>query len=372
MANKNYELLERLLDTLIVPDDCIDTLGRTYLDDLELIATENHDFDTKTQVFPNAALQAAFDKVLQAFGLKTFSDLVAFVQAHRNEVSIANLRPRSALYPEADEKFDSEPSYLELKDKGDEIERSNEFQKKWSERGLTIREENNSDRDYYEIYIGYDRMNPWTYLLKRELARGNLSADDKVLCIGNRWNGEIFYFRQTIGLKNAMGVDLISRDPELVVAADMHKMPFEDSTVKMVFCRGTLNKSYDIRVFMKEMMRVLQDGGYLALETPGPFGDGVNYLGRTDLKNSNNLLRLLKGHVKRIVYRDDTNLLHAEGNVQKALRILVQVDKAGGAAMPAPEPFPAMWFAVYDFYRHYLTRIRRKLRRIFGSSRHGA
>ena len=47
------ELIERFLDYLIDPYHCIDTYGRSYLDDLELIVEENHRFDFKSQTFPD-------------------------------------------------------------------------------------------------------------------------------------------------------------------------------------------------------------------------------------------------------------------------------------------------------------------------------
>lgn len=147
--NDNYELLERFLDSLINPDDCVDTFGRTYLDDLEIIAHENHSYNSITQSFPDTVLQSAFDRVREQFGIKGIPELKEFVYARRGEIAIANYRPRSALNPEGD--FATEPSYLALQNNGDSIDGSNEFQKKWSERGLISAFENNTDRDYYEI-----------------------------------------------------------------------------------------------------------------------------------------------------------------------------------------------------------------------------
>src|SRR5262249_34921573 len=155
------------------------------------------------------------------------------------------------------------------------IERSNEFQKMWSLRGVQAIPGNDTDADYYEMYMGYDRMNPWTYLLRREIANGKIAKDEKIICIGNRWLGEILYFRHSICLTNTKGVDLISSNPELVTAADMHNLPYEDNSVKLIFTRGAINKSYDVRVLVKEMLRVLKKDGFLIIETPGPYGYGV-------------------------------------------------------------------------------------------------
>ena len=44
-----------------------------------------------------------------------------------------------------------------------------------------------------------------------------VGADEPVLTIGPRWVGEIHYFRERLALKGTIGLDLFSRDEDLIV-----------------------------------------------------------------------------------------------------------------------------------------------------------
>ena len=357
---RDPELIERFLDYLIDPNDCVDTYGRTYLDDLETIAIENHAFDFETQSFADATTQDWFERIRKDWGFARFEDIAAYVRDHRSQFDIANVRPRSAFQGEA--LFENEAAFRDLKENSASVEKSNEFQRSWS---LLARKElpfNDKDADSYESYMSGDRVNPWTYLIRRELRRGNLGADDAVICIGNRWLGEIMYFRENLGLRKAVGVDLFSSDPELVVAADMHDMPFENNSIRLIFNRGLINKSYDVRLLIKEMLRVLTDDGYLIVETPGPYGWGVSRLGRTDIKNVQNLLRLLRGKVRRVIYAEETKPKRFLYDSTRLIRVFIQIDKRGNRAEPVWEPFSQVRFNLYDGYRKYLLRFRGALR----------
>jgi SAM-dependent methyltransferase/ectoine hydroxylase-related dioxygenase (phytanoyl-CoA dioxygenase family) len=352
----DYEMIERFLDYLIDPNECIDTYGRTYIDDLEFILAENHLFDFQTQTFPDQEAQQWFERVRSRFNFAKIEEFIGYVREHLSELDLANIRPRSTFQTET--LFEKEQSFQDLKRLGDSVERSNEFQRAISTESVKSIPHNELDGDYYELYMSFDRTNPWTYVIRREIARGNLAPDDQVLCIGNRWLGEIFYFRQNLGLKNAKGVDLISSDPELVIAADMHKLPFPDNSVKMIFNRGLINKSYDVRLFVKEMMRVLTKDGYLIVETPGPYEYGVSRLGRTDIKSAKNLLRLLRGKVRRVVYSDAMKPHQYLFDATKLVRICVELDKDGCDPVPKVEAFPQFYFGIYDVCRRWYVEAR--------------
>lgn len=359
-ATAKSQLIERFLDYLIDPNRCIDTFGRTYLDDLEHIAVENHNFDFAAQRFPDAEVQAWFKRVCNDLGLATLEEFIAYVRSNPGSLSIANLRPRTTFHAET--AWASEPAFHRLKQEVGSTERQREFQRDVSMHGVAGQPELNIDADAFERYIRYDRLNPWTYLVRREIARGRLSRDDKVICIGNRWNGEILYFRQTLGLKNAVGVDLISNDPDLVIAADMHQMPFEDGSVKFVFTRGTINKSYDVRRFVSEIVRVLSNDGLVAIETPGPFEHGVTLLGPTDVKSWSNLLRLFGGNVRRVLYADAMEPYAYQFGGSRLVRLFVQLDKSGRTLTPTIEPDPAWRLRFHEFVRGHVLELRRKLR----------
>jgi SAM-dependent methyltransferase len=356
------ELIERFLDFLIDPNDCIDTLGRTYLDDLERIVAENHGFDERLQKFPDREVQAWFERVCAAHGFASIGELFAYVRANHTRLDLANLRPRSAFQGEL--MYEAEPSFQRLKKEGHSVEASNEFQRTMSMVGITDLPELDRSADAFEMFMRYDRMNPWTYLIRREIARGTLPRDSKVLCIGNRWAGEILYFRNTLGLKNAVGVDLISTNPDLVVAADMHDMPFEDGSVKMIFTRGTINKSYDVRLFVKEMLRVLAKDGFVIIETPGPFGFGVSRLGPTDVKSWSNLLRLFRGNVGSIIYADAMEPRRYQAAARRLVRVFIRLDQGAGDRAPVTEDFPRLRFALHDWLRGHVLKTRHRLRRL--------
>src|SRR5260370_27533456 len=337
MTADGRELIERFLDYLIDPVGCIDTYGRTYIDDLEFILVENHLFDFQAQTFPDTEAQQWFERICSAFSFKRMEEFIDYVRQHLTEIDLANIRPRSTFQTET--LFELEPSFQEMKRQGDSVERNNEFQRAISTESVKSIPHNELEADYYELYMSFDRTNPWTYVIRREIERGNLAPEDQVLCLGNRWLGEIMYLRQNLGLKNAKGVDLISSDPELVIAADMHKLPFEDNSVKMIFNRGLINKSYDVRLLIKEMMRVLTKDGFLIVETPGPYGYGVSRLGRTDIKSAQNLLRLMRGKVQRIVYSDAMKPHQYLYDSTRFFRICVQLDTDGRDLVPKPEAF---------------------------------
>jgi SAM-dependent methyltransferase len=315
----------------------------------------------QAQRFPDKEAQAWFERIQAECGIHSLRELIAYVRADLAQLNVANVRPRTTFHGETE--FDSEPSFHQLRSDGYSVERSNEFQRRWSMRAITQFPQLDRDADAFEMFMRYDRMNPWTYLIRREIRRGTLVRDAQVICIGNRWAGEILYFRNTLGLTRTMGVDLISTNPELVIAADMHHLPFADGSVKMVFTRGTINKSYDVRLFAKELLRVLTKDGFLIIETPGPFGWGVTRLGLTDVKSWKNLLRLFRGNVGRIIYADSMEPYSYLSEAKRLVRLFIQLDKGSGRSVDA-EPFPRLWFAIHDWYRGHLLGTRHRLRRV--------
>jgi SAM-dependent methyltransferase len=291
---------------------------------------------------------------------RTLEEFIGYVRSQKDGLSIANLRPRTSFLGETT--WVSEPAFHRLKQDLGSTERHLEFQRDVSMHGVVEQPELNTDADAFERYIRYDRVNPWTYLIRREIARGTLARDDNVICIGNRWNGEILYFRQTLGLRNSVGVDLISNNPEMVIAADMHHMPFVDGSVKMVFTRGTINKSYDVRIFVREIIRVLGTDGLVAIETPGPFEHGVTLLGPTDVKSWSNLLRLFGGKVRRVIYADAMKPYAYQFGGSRLVRLFIELDKNGQHPTPQVEVFPELRFNIHDFWRGHLLGLRQQFR----------
>ncbi len=353
------ELMERFLDSLINPYDCVDTFGRSYLDDLENILIENHAFDFSAQKFPDKMMQEWFERVLAEFRLGTMEDVIAYVRTH--SFNLANARPRADLHVEVI------TDWIPFDRSRKSEEASEEFieaQRVLSKEGVETLPQNELSADEYEHYLCYDRLNPWTYLVRREVSRGNLSPDDPVICIGNRWLGEILYFRQTLGLRKAQGMDLFSADPELVIVGDMHRMPLEDNSVKMIFIRQALSKAYDVRLVVSEILRVLKTRGFVIIEIPGPYGWGVSKLRGTDVKSARNLLRLFRGKVRRIIYQDEIppNRAVYNADVQRLIRVFIEIDKEGWDQAPIGERTSLTRLEGYQRWRMWLWNFRRRMR----------
>ena len=360
--SSTFQLIESFLDYLIDPNECIDTYGRYYLDELEFIARENFDFDAERQFFPDPDTQEIFERIRQAYSLRSLADIVEFIRAHP-QIRIANLRPRMTFKLLKEFESGSKLSGLSVDSSDSAVRLNNEFQRIWSTRSL--RETPMTSPDVYELYLGADRLNPWTFLLKRAIASGRLSRDSRVICIGPRWNSEIMYFRRNLGLVNTIGVDLVSTDPDLVVTADMHNLPFGTSSIDLIFCRGTIDKSYDSRALAAEMVRVTKDGGLLAIETLGPYLQGVNPLARTDVKSSKNLLKLFKGKIAQVIYADDYKLGVTQSAVTNAIRVFIQISKSSSVSPQLPAAFPKLLFVLFNGYRRLLLRVRLRWNRLF-------
>lgn len=360
------QLIERLLDHLINPYDCIDIYERSYLDDLENVLIENHSFDFQRQKFPDDATQKWFQRVLEATGTATMEQLLAYIRSHAGQLQIANVRPRTDLHLENVTEW--VPAFDELKPGAIYSEQHRDAQRLYSTPAINVIPGNDLSGDNYELYLGWDRLNPWTYLIRREIKKGNISRDDATVCIGNRWLGEILYFRENIGLRKTTGLDVFSSNPVLVQVGDMHKMPFADGSVKLVFIRQALSKSFDVRIVIKEILRVLCNDGFFIIEIPGPYGWGVNRLRGSDVKSAQNLIRLFRGKVRRIIYKDEMQVYSTchEDDVHHVIRVFAQIDKNQFCATPIEEVVHSGKLKRYVQRRQAMLRARVKARIIAG------
>jgi hypothetical protein len=360
--------LERFLDHLIDPLECIDIYERTYLDDLEFIAIENHGYDPKLHTFPLLAVQQYFEALCKQFQFKSIRDVADYVRQNLQELSLADSRPRTSFYDLAQFGCERPEEYKDflLHEKSDPIAANNEFQIAWSGRGIEVFPEFDRNADLYEMFLSSDRLSPWTYLIRREIARGNLAKNDKTICIGPRWAGEILYFRQYIGLRETIGIDLLPSQPDLIIASDMHSLPFENNSVKFAFCRGVIDKSYDPRLFAQELKRVLKPDGFVMIESVGPHPQGVNCVGRTDVKMSANLLKLFNGVTERVIFQQDRPPLSSTVRVRNIITIFIQINKTGHSTAPIHEEFPFIQYFLYWKVRRLFLRVRIKIKKILG------
>lgn len=148
---------------------------------------------------------------------------------------------------------------------------------------------------------------PWSPLMIGLREEGVISADEPVLTIGPRWVGEIHYFRDQLGLKGTIGLDLFTTDKDLVTVGDMHDMPFEDNTFGLIYQRNTFDKSYDIRACLRECVRVLRDGGVLITDDCYAYTNGVSELSRTSLKHNRQVVRALGDNAGEVLHDAETD-----------------------------------------------------------------
>jgi hypothetical protein len=151
-------------------------------------------------------------------------------------------------------------------------------------------------RSFWELWIAFWKL------------RGHLDASRPSLSVGPRWVTEIEFFRDVLGLRHHIGLDLFSDDPQLVKAGDMHDMPFPDRHFQLIFIKNTVDKSYNVRKLVEELLRVLSPGGIIIVDQICGYGD-CTPLTRTDIQKSENLLRLFRARAKvRALVQDDINL----------------------------------------------------------------
>jgi SAM-dependent methyltransferase len=122
---------------------------------------------------------------------------------------------------------------------------------------------------------------------------GKLDPEKPSLSIGPRWITEILYFREVVGLREHIGLDLFSDDAELVTAGDMHDIPFPDKKFGFVFLKNTADKSYNVRKLIDEIVRVTAPNAIVVIDQICGYGRN-SPLSRTDIQSAHNLLKLFQ------------------------------------------------------------------------------
>lgn len=100
-------------------------------------------------------------------------------------------------------------------------------------------------------------------LLLHALSAIQISKSLPVLTIGPRTEGEILNL-MGLGFRNIRGIDLISYSPWIDLG-DMHALPYKDSAFAVVIMGWVLTYSSNRRKAALEAVRVVRDGGIIAL-----------------------------------------------------------------------------------------------------------
>ena len=127
----------------------------------------------------------------------------------------------------------------------------------------------------------------------------------KTLSIGPRAEGELLLIAgYGFSWNNIHAVDLFSYSPRIDVS-DMHDMPYGDSTFDIVFSGWCLAYSDDPPRALREMIRVLKDGGIVA------FGQGHSQTGELTVGGrykSNSLDEIfapIQDHIDTVYFRHE-------------------------------------------------------------------
>jgi hypothetical protein len=157
---------------------------------------------------------------------------------------------------------------------------------------------------------GYERDH---HLLLRTLVglieEGKVSGEDEVLLIGPRHIDEVVFFRKTLGLRKAVGLDLFPYGRDEIIAGDMHRMPFEAGRFRLVFCAGTLSYAYNVRRVVEEIARVSTRPAYVFLIDAGGRHEGPSALGRSDIPGVAAMIGLFYRHRFQVLARDEGRTL---------------------------------------------------------------
>jgi SAM-dependent methyltransferase len=318
------EILDRLLD----PEEIIDRFDASYVDDLPQILREVHGVTPE-----NVREHALWDDLSELWELSSrpvseFS-LAALPAVLIDEIGVDPARHaplRAGAQTQRRFKYVKTRSWR----KAEGLQLGNA-----GESDATARDAVNAIQKEFSLLSGgkheleFDDLarpetgDPWSPLMIDLRERGVVSEDEPVLTIGPRWVGEIHYFRDRLGLKGTIGLDLFSRDSDLIKVGDMHEMPFEDNTFGLVYQRNTFDKSYDIRRALAECVRVLRDGGVLITDDCYAYTAGVSEMSRTNIKHNRQLIRALEPHVAEVLHDDepDSNEDWIERVGQLAVRI---------------------------------------------------
>jgi SAM-dependent methyltransferase len=300
-----------ILYQLLNPGETIDRFDGTYLDDLPEIMRELHGVTES-----NVREHALWPQLKELWEL-TGKPLETFELAHLPAalVNEAGVDPRAYAPKEAPKRV--KRRYRQNRPRAWRLAAGVRL-RDGSRDGEQAREAINLLQQEYSIQSGGDQDvefhdlgrpetgDPWSPLIRGLVADGTLTEEEPALTIGPRWVGEIHYFRDALGLRHTIGLDLFSSDPALVTVGDMHRMPFGDDTFGLIYQRNTFDKSSDIRAALRECVRTLRAGGVLISDDCYAYTDGVSELARTNVKHNRQIIRVISANVAEVLYDRET------------------------------------------------------------------
>lgn len=102
------------------------------------------------------------------------------------------------------------------------------------------------------------------------IANTSLPKGARILCLGPRNGIEIDAWHAR-GYWNVAGLDILPSLHEAIRWGDMHQMPYGDWSYDLVYASHVLEHSQDFRMVKREIVRILEPGGYLFAAFPVNF-----------------------------------------------------------------------------------------------------
>lgn len=145
-----------------------------------------------------------------------------------------------------------------------------------------------------------------------------------VLCIGVRNTHEIDAFRAR-GYSAVSGIDLIAVRQDIKIM-DMHSMSFAENSFDIVYMSHVLEHAYDPAKVAGQVLRIIRDGGIVAIEVPIRYTTGG--ADRIDFQDAATLIRLFEPHVGKVYISEEHQPHTPENRMGTAItRIILSVVK---------------------------------------------
>jgi SAM-dependent methyltransferase len=140
-----------------------------------------------------------------------------------------------------------------------------------------------------------------------------LDEHSRILAIGVRYETDLLYL-SAYGFSNSRGLDLFSYSP-WVDLGNMHELPYQDNSYDGVLMGWTLAYSDDPERVASEIIRVVVNGGIVALSntyypkaTINDFFEQGNQMGLINRRQTvDSILELFNGYIENVYFRHDPN-----------------------------------------------------------------
>lgn len=145
-------------------------------------------------------------------------------------------------------------------------------------------------------------------------------CEAKVLSVGPRTEGELLnLFARGFRPCNVRGLDLISYSPWIDLG-DMHRMPYQDDSWDIVILSAVLAYSDDPARAAREVVRVVKNGGLVAVESEYDPHDNTFFLSQDGYiagsekrwDSASVLLELFQPHVGQLFFQHDLKALRPD------------------------------------------------------------